>query len=82
MKTIIYKVKVEYKGTDGYGYGLTRHATRVFKFDSHDEAEAFNPTPIEVVEGHGVYSTLFPTWVTITKEESSKTEIGKRNLSE
>lgn len=56
----VYKVKVKYKGYDGYGYGYKRQATRTYKFESIEEAKSFTPSPISVVEGHGVSSTLFP----------------------
>lgn len=56
----VYKVKVKYKGYDGYGYGTIERATRTYKFYSIEEAKSFIPTPIEKVSGHGVYSTLYP----------------------
>lgn len=65
----IYKVKIKYEGTDGYGYGIKRTATRTFKFKSLNEAKSYVPGKISVVEGHGVYTILAPIKVEIFEIE-------------
>lgn len=71
----VYKVKVKYKGYDGYGYGTIERATRTFQFDSVEEAKSFVPTPMEKVAGHGVYSTLYPINTEIFEVETTTTKL-------
>lgn len=68
MKTgTIYKVVINYKGKDGYGYGTTERATKEYTFDSLEEAQEFCPKITGKWCGHGVSSTLYPTKKTIYK---------------
>lgn len=71
----VYKVKVKYQGHDGYGYGLKRSATRMYKFESLEEAKSFVPSPIEVVEGHGVFSILNPVGTEMFEVETIKKKL-------
>lgn len=71
----VYKVKVKYKGYDGYGYGTIERATRTYQFDSVEEAKSFVPTPMEKVAGHGVYSTLHPISTEIFEVETTTTKL-------
>lgn len=57
---ITYVVKVNYKGTDGYGYGLPRSKTKTFDFATLEEAESYKPKYIAITEGTGVMTVLFP----------------------
>lgn len=57
---ITYVVKVNYKGTDGYGYGLPRSKTETYNFDALEKAESYKPEFIAIPEGTGVMTVLFP----------------------